>query len=125
MSSDSTGTPKVELDVRTDRSILTVEGQRDVAILVRSKSGERIYLPPEDAVAEQDRTRPTSPYSPGGESGDDEDGGGEIATSTRVERTSPYQRGDQQTGGSGGRSGGLHGLRIVHPEPVTEFRVLR
>jgi len=120
----SAGTPKVELDVRTDRSILTIEGHRDVAVVVRSKRGERIYLPPEDAVEDRDRERTTSPYSPSGADDDEDDE--PIGTTTRTpDRISPYQRGDQQTGDMAGRSGGLVGLRIVHPEPVTDFRVLR
>jgi hypothetical protein len=123
MSSESVTTPKVELDVRTDRSILTIEGQRNVAVVVRSKSGERIYLPPEDAVEDDERQQTTSPYSPGT---DDEEDDQPIGTTTRsADRSSPYQRGDEQTGDMAGRSGGLHGLRIIHPEPVTDFRVLR
>jgi hypothetical protein len=113
--SDSAGeagdrTVRAELEIEAGHSVVRVTGERDAALVVESESGERIYLPPEDA-AEEDPT----PYAP--DRGD-----------------SPYEglQGDESPYGSSRRSDpsiGMNptanGFRVVHPEPVTDVRLLR
>lgn len=119
----------VEMEVRGDRTILTIEGKRDAAVIVRSASGERIYLPPEDFEAEPAETTPysTSPYSTTTES-DESDDGETDASEGNV--TTPYSKtadesvaDDSQP--SYGRAATPAGIRIVHPEPVSDVRFVR
>ena len=104
--------------VRNGRTILTITGKRDVAVMVESRSGERIYLPPEDAVGKADSDFSGGPYQPGLSGRDDEDESDDDPRQTET----PYDR----TGGLGmGQSGRIPGSRIVHPEPATDIRLLR
>ena len=109
----------VDIEITDGRTTITVTEDRDAAIVVESKSGERIYLPPEDfdrpAGSPHQSANSDSPYQSGASH-------------------SPYQsaeRGDSpyQTSSGQRTSPGLEptadGFRIVHPEPVTDFRVLR
>jgi len=110
----------VEVEIRDDRSILTIEGRRDVSVVVRSESGERIYLPPENFETEPTTTTPysTTPYSPSPE--DDEDDGPETTPySTSVDANVEVQERVEY-----GRESLPQGIRIVHPEPATDVRVL-
>lgn len=109
MSIDTEDSVEFETTFRSDRTIITIEGKRDVAVVVRSKRGERIYLPPEDVV-KGDASGVISPYHPVAEPADDDED----------EPTSPYER----TGDDSG-SGSPAGIRIVHPERATDVRVLR
>ncbi|MFW6017643.1 MAG: DUF7510 family protein [Halapricum sp.] len=119
-----------DVEVRDDRTILTIEGVRDAAVIVRSQENERIYLPPETFDASPSVTSPysTSPYS----AATDEDAS--EGTSTGDEAKSddsiqtPYSRTDDEaTAGeiTYGRSVVSQGIRIVHPEPATDVRVVR
>ena len=99
---------EVNIDTRVtgERTVIDVAGTRDVAVVVRSESGERIYLPPSDFDEPVSASPYTSPYQGSG-------GGGEE---------SPYR------GGSGSTRGIVEtaeGFRVTHPEPVTEFDVYR
>lgn len=103
-------TVEFDVEVREDRTLITITGQRDGAVIVRSEGGERIYLPPEHAL--------------GGESRDDgvyqranDDSVYQAATDDSV-----YQRADA---GRGRRTSTPEGIRIVHPEPTTDVRFLR
>jgi hypothetical protein len=110
----------IETKVRGDRTILTIEGWPEASVIVRSESGERIYLPPEDPEpVDSDRTQ--SPYSSGAD-GDDEDDDGPSTTpySTAVEADEDGDDDEKEHG----RSPIRQGIRIVHPEPVTDVRVL-
>lgn len=103
-----------EATIRDGHTILTITGQRDVAVIVQSRSGERIYLPPEDTVGTAEREFAGGPYQPGV--------GGETDTGESSDSETPYDR----AGGLGmGESGRLSGSRIVHPEPATDIRLLR
>lgn len=106
-----------ETEVRDDRTIITVDGQRDVAVVVRDDTGERVYLPPEDSVGEDAQEYGHSPYSPAPSKEDD-------STYQSGEGGSPYSR----AGGgedSFGRRSVPTGIRIVHPEPVDDVRFLK
>lgn len=133
-----------DAEVRADRTILTIEGVRDAAVIVRSEGGERIYLPPEEFDTEPTVTSPysTSPYSTAGES--------TIPTTTRAGQTaasttdksrdntgdpetaddvpSPYSKTTDDAPADDpeyGRTRVPQGIRIVHPDPVTDVRVVR
>lgn len=67
----------------------------EAAVAVRSESGERLYLPPDRAE------RASEPGTPDGPPVDPD----------RIEEGRAIPTRD--------------GLRIVHPEPVTDFRLLR
>ncbi|WP_435064688.1 DUF7510 family protein [Halobaculum sp. EA56] len=134
----------VELDIADGRTTVVVTGDRDAAVVVRSASGERIYLPPEDFErppasedARQDAygTGPgpadspyqsvsDSPYQSVSDSPYQSPGRSDSPYQTAGDSDSPYQR-----GGPADESLGLEptadGFRIVHPEPVTDFRLLR
>jgi hypothetical protein len=107
-----------EAKIRNGRTILTITGERDVAVIVQSRSGERIYLPPEDAVGGDDSDFSGGPYQPGLSDPDDDDESDDDPRQTET----PYDR----SGGLGmGRSGQIPGSRIVHPEPATDIQLLR
>lgn len=132
------------VEVRANRTILTIEGARDAAVIVRSEESERIYLPPEQLDTEPTTTSPysTSPYSTAGES--------TIPTTTRASQTasgttdtakdgvsdpgtaddmpSPYSKTTDDAPADDpeyGRTKTPQGIRIVHPDPVTDVRVVR
>ncbi|ELZ91220.1 hypothetical protein C440_12939 [Haloferax mucosum ATCC BAA-1512] len=97
---------------------IVMAGDKDTAVVVRSASGERIYLPPEDFDAGQSSDsayqRSDSPYQSGGDS---------SYQSVQTD-DSPYQsaRGTMPREGMVPTRGGY---RIRHPEPVTDIRLLR
>jgi hypothetical protein len=102
---------QVEFDISEGRTVLTLAGQRNAAVVVRSESGERIYLPPEEDGGGQQNT-----YRPTGDAESPYDG-------LRGEDT-PYGSARQQDA-SLGMTPTADGFRIVHDEPVTDVRVLR
>lgn len=127
----------VDVEIADGRTVIVVEGDRDAAVVVQSPSGERIYLPPEDF----DR-----PPESAGAGGQDARGAGTRSSDSpyqsatadspyqSVATDSPYQSPGQsdspyQRGGPATDRVGLEptadGFRIVHPEPVTDFRLLR
>jgi len=106
------GSPvSVEVDIADGRTTITVSGDQDAAVVVRSRSGERVYLPPEEAMQPDE----DSPYRPAG-SGDSPYEG--------VPDDSPYASA-RDVQASVGLTATANGFRIVHPEPVTDFRILR
>jgi len=118
MSTSTDSEVGFEAKIRNGQTILTITGKRDVAVIVQSRSGERIYLPPEDAVGGADSDFSGGPYQPGLSGPDDDEENDDDSRQTQT----PYDR----TGGLGmGRSGQIPGSRIVHPEPATDVRLLR
>ena len=91
---------------------MSVSGATEAAVVVRSASGERIYLPPERTESADEAD---SPYRPAG-SGDSPYEG--------VPDDSPYGAARDHAA-SLGLTPTADGFRIVHPEPVTDFRLLR
>jgi hypothetical protein len=112
--------------VRDGRTEIEIEGDRGVAVVVRSASGERIYLPPEGF--DGDGRDQDSPY----QSTDD-------SPYQSVDVDSPYQPArddspyqparDDSPYQSLARGPGVtitgRGFRIVHPEPIEEFQLFR
>lgn len=103
---------EIRTRVNRDETRIEVTGSRDVAIVVRSPGGERIYLPPEDRELPSESQRSstyTSPYQSSyarGEASEDSPYR-EAATTTRGVITTPT------------------GFRIHHGEPITEIAVYR
>ncbi len=98
-----------DMEVDDERTRIRVSGDRDTAVIVRSASGERIYLPPEDfdRPPENRKTAYDSPYESGSGS-----------------RDSPYQTSTDASSVTGLEPTAA-GYLIVHPEPVTDVRFLR
>ncbi|PSQ56005.1 MAG: hypothetical protein BRD23_09900 [Halobacteriales archaeon SW_9_67_25] len=97
------------MEIADDRTEIVVSGDRDTAVVVRSDSGEKIYLPPEDfdRPPEDRRTAYDSPYRP--RSGAED---------------SPYRTHPDATSVTGMEPTAT-GYIVVHPEPVTDVRFLR
>jgi hypothetical protein len=98
-------------------------GDRDTAVIVRSDSGERIYLPPEDferppetGDSPYQSARSDSPYQSASRN--------DSPYQSASRDDSPYQSARQQFPDEGMRST-RDGYAIRHPEPVTDVRVLR
>jgi hypothetical protein len=117
------------MTVRDGETELVMRGQKDAAVIVRSASGEQIYLPPEDFA------RSRSDDSPSQSARDDSpyQSARDDSPYQSARDDSPYQsaRDDSpyQSASGGRRRVGMNptadGFRIVHPEPVTDVRVLR
>lgn len=111
---------EIDVDVGDGKTVVEVSGTREAAVVVRSAAGERIYLPPEEFA------QPTeaNPYqaADSGMGGDSPYQGANPYQPSRAE--SPYQ-----SAGPTQHREGLHataaGFRVVHPEEVDEFTVLR
>jgi len=97
------------MEIGNGRTEIRVTGDRDTAVIVRSESGEKIYLPPEDfdREAEKPGSAYDSPYEP-------RSGAQESPYSTHPDASSVT--GMEPTAG---------GYFIVHPEPTTDIRFLR
>ncbi|MFB6151476.1 MAG: hypothetical protein ABEJ40_06695 [Haloarculaceae archaeon] len=102
----------VETEIDGERTVITVSGTRNAATVVRSESGERIYLPPEETADES----ATSPYRPTEGSGDSPYEGIQDDTPYGSSRVSDPSVGVNPT---------ASGFRVIHPEPVTDVRFLR
>ncbi len=115
----------VELTVADERTVIDVTGEREAAVVVWADGDQRIYLPPEDF---DDPPRRDGAYGTADSPvADDSPYDGPRADSpyeSAVVDDSAYQRaGDVPD--SAGRHSTADGFRIVHPAPVTEFRLLR
>ena len=140
------------MTIEDGETVITMRGDRDTAVIVRSASGERIYLPPEDfdraASVDSVADATDSPYQSASsdspyrgvtaDSSYQSTGSSDPPTATdspyqRAESSSPYQgaRSDSpyqavgETTHTEGLSPTADGYRIRHPEPVTDVRVLR
>ncbi|WP_137197047.1 DUF7510 family protein [Halalkalirubrum salinum] len=116
--------------IENGRTEIRVSGETDVAFVIRSESGERIYLPPEEANTPVPRDRQT-PYDGAGTSYDRQNPY-QPDESSYQRGDSAYQRGEgtsYQSADSQTSTRGVirtrRGFRIVHPEPATEITVVR
>jgi hypothetical protein len=89
------------------RTILDFEGRRSVAVVVQSDDAEEIYLP---HARSGGGGGPPSSYQPA----DEDDNTGPPSS------YQPAPAADAATG----RSATSGGFRIVHPDPVTDVRVI-
>jgi hypothetical protein len=126
VSLSMSGTPEgvsVDVTIADGETLITVSGTRDAAVIVRSPSGEEVYLPPEEFEDDpadgpshdshyEGRSPDQSPYE-------------EV-----VPDDSPYgatESGDRSRGRDAGpRPIGVEttasGFRVYHPEPTTDVR---
>ncbi|SMP07348.1 DUF7510 family protein [Halobellus salinus] len=141
-------TVSFSVTIEGGETVIRMRGDRDTAVVVRSASGERIYLPPEGfdraasgsggaspsagADSPYGGLRPDSPYqsvptdSPyrGVESESPYQSMPMDSPYQGAESDSPYQAAGETTP-SEGLTATTDGYRIRHPEPVTDVRVLR
>ncbi len=107
-----------DMEIAGGQTTITISGDRDAAVVVRSESGERIYLPPEDfdRPPESANQGPyTSPYS-------------SPYSSPYESASSPYDspyESARDPSPTVGMEPTANGFRIVHPEPVMDLRLLR
>jgi len=139
----STQSVTITTEIDDDRTIVRVANSRSAAVVVESASGERVYLPPEadedDPTAHRpgeshyegsDGPRDDSPYE--GMSDTPPRGDSPYDGATDGVADSPYEgMSEQSTYGSArarpermGVTPTETGFRVVHPEPVTDVRVL-
>jgi hypothetical protein len=105
------GTVSMDVDVEDERTLINVSGQRNAAVIVEGESGERIYLPPEETEHDEE-----DPYRPKGGADDPYEG--------IRETDSPYDP-VRRSDPSIGMNERPNGFQILHPEPVTDVRLLR
>jgi hypothetical protein len=118
------------VNVEDGATLITMRGDRDTAVIVRSASGERIYLPPEDFEREA-ITRDDGPYQPASDPSPYR--GTDSGPYQGADTDSPYQGVEPESPYQGSRGNvpaqGLvptgDGYRIRHPEPATDVRLLR
>jgi hypothetical protein len=120
------------VEIIEGETLIEMTGDRDTAVIVRSESGERIYLPPEDFQRPPQTS--DSPYQTARGDSDSpyqtarDDSPYQSARSDSPYQSarddSPYQSARQQFPEEGLRST-RDGYTIRHPEPVTDVRVLR
>ncbi len=104
--------------VQDGKTIIEVTGKHDVAFVIQSEGGERIYFPPEDMSDKSDDDRDSpyqshdspyqadSPYQP-------------------AQGDSPYEPSDDPEVSTRGVTETRSGFRITHPEPASEITVFR
>jgi hypothetical protein len=118
------------VNIEEGETTIVMRGDRDTAVVVRSESGERIYLPPEDF--ERTATRRDDPYQ-SARSDSPYQSARSDSPYQSAQSDSPYQSASDDSPYQAARQSlpreGLvptqDGYRIRHPEPVTDVRVLR
>jgi hypothetical protein len=120
------------VEITDGETLIRMTGDRDTAVIVRSASGERIYLPPEDfqrppetSDSPYQSARSDSPYQSAAQSDSPyQSARSDSPYQSAAQSDSPYQSARQQFPDEGLRST-RDGYAIRHPEPVTDVRVLR
>ena len=132
MSDEDATDVSIDLDIQDGRSLLTVDGERAVTVIVESASGEQIYLPPEDFAQSNDpnegRHR-TSPYDSPYDASTSDD----TPYEGQLRGESPYESAGSSSSYDGGRAANQpvgvqstpEGFQVLHPEPVHDVRLLR
>jgi hypothetical protein len=118
------------VDIVDGETLIEMTGDRDTAVVVRSESGERIYLPPEDfqrppqtSDSPYQSARNDSPYQSARDDSPYQSARNDSPYQSARD-DSPYQSARQQFPDEGLRST-RDGYAIRHPEPVRDVRVLR
>ena len=119
------------VEITAGETLIEMTGDRDTAVIVRSASGERIYLPPEDferppetSDSPYQSARSDSPYQSARSDCPYQSARSDSPYQSAAQSDSPYQSARQQFPEEGLRST-ADGYAIRHPEPVTDVRVLR
>ncbi len=120
------------MEIQNGETLMEMVGDRDAAVIVRSESGERIYLPPEDF--QRPAGRSDSPYQSAGDDSPYQSASDDSPYQSANRDDSPYQSASRddspyQSARQRMPDKGLRptadGFVIRHPEVVTELRVLR
>lgn len=123
MSEAAATAPAVEYTTRIEdgQTVIDVTGDIEVAVIVQSKSGERVYFPPENISDDKPAADDDSPYQPSGDSPYEADSPYQPS-----EGDSPYQPDeDDDEISTRGVTETRTGFKITHPEPAAEITVLR
>jgi hypothetical protein len=119
------------VEITDGETLIEMTGDRDTAVIVRSASGERIYLPPEDfqrppetSDSPYQSARSDSPYQSARSDSPYQSARNDSPYQSASRDDSPYQSARQQFPEEGLRST-RDGYAIRHPEPATDVRVLR
>jgi len=121
-SETADGPVSVDVQIEEGRTTIAITGEREAAVVVRSSSGEQIYLPPE---RETQSTGADSSYETGtGEASPYQSSENGETPYEGAPSDSPYRSPPQQSV-EPGLTPTANGIRIVHPEPVTDLRLLR
>jgi len=102
--------------IEDGNTIIEVSGNHDVAFVIQSASGERIYFPPED-MSEKSEDERDSPYQSRDSPYQSE--------SPYQPSDSPYQPSDDPEVSTRGVTETRTGFRITHPEPASEITLFR
>jgi hypothetical protein len=120
----------VDMTVEDGETLVRVSGTRDMAVIVRSPSGEEVYLPPEEFDDDPGSSpSPDSHYE--GESPDQspyEGAAPDDSPYSAAEGNGTPGRRDAEGRDAGPRPVGVEttasGFRVYHPEPVTDLRIV-
>ncbi len=127
----------VTVTIEENETYISVAGERDTAVVVRSDSGERVYLPPENfeeslsndsddayqsASSSPYQSQNSSPYQ--GSTSDTPYSGSSSSPYQSASGDSPYQPVNSPLPEEG-LTPTADGYQIRHPEPVSDIRVLR
>ena len=119
MSEAAAELPTVEYTTRIEdgQTIIDVTGETDVAFIIQSAGGERIYFPPEDMDEDKPRTTDDSPYQPSDSP---------YEADSPYDADSPYQPAEEDEEiSTRGVTETRTGFKITHPEPANEITVVR
>lgn len=110
--------------IKDGQTIIDVAGETEVAFIIQSAGGERIYFPPEEMDDEKPAVDDEGPY----QGVDDHSESPYEADSPYrpAEGDSPYQPSeDDEQVSTRGVTETRTGFEIVHPEPAHEVTVVR
>ena len=123
MSEAAVTAPAVEYTTRIEdgETVIDVTGDTEVAVVIQSESGERVYFPPEEMSEEKPPADDDSPYQPSGDSPYEADSPYQPS-----DDDSPYQPNEEEDEiSTRGVTETRTGFKITHPEPAAEITVLR
>jgi len=104
-------------------TVIDVSGKHEVAFVIQSAGGERIYFPPEDMDTKAD-AEADSPYQAQDSPYQSQDSPYQ-ADSPYQSADSPYQPSDDPEVSTRGVTETRTGFKIVHPEPASEITLFR
>lgn len=120
----------VDMTVADGETLVRVSGTRDVAVIVRSPSGEEVYLPPEEFDEEPgDGPSHDSHYQSGSPDQSPYEGAApDDSPYAAAEGNSGQGRHDAEGIDTGQRPVGVEttasGFHVYHPEPATDMRIV-
>jgi len=123
----TSGQPEFAYTTRIENGTTTIEvtGKHDVAFVIQSESGERIYFPPEDMSEKSEEDR-DSPYQSEDSPYQSQDSPYQADSPYQpAQGDSPYEPSDDPEVSTRGVTETRNGFRITHPEPASEITLFR